>query len=622
MEAWLDPVQGEDLSLPGIEFVNLDCPVEVRQVSLLRTDVRSECCFRLFNLSYTVVKGIEMQLHCLNEAAQPVAEPPEHTLTGRLPISGIGPKSLYDVVVPLELLPETRYVICEIVRVEFVTGNAWEQGEEPLTPVEQDIISARDLNALRARAGKDAATFPREERNLWVCVCGRANRLHRPRCPRCLRTKQAVLEAFSRHVVAAAGDVPDPMHNHQERLRRRLLNLIAAPVPGITPPPEVIRKPENVAAERVAAVPPSRDVPATTPAEPMPVQEDAAAPLREETVPPERPLPGTPHVGPPPPPQRPRAVGTVASATGVAAAGVAIPSVPEVIPALPHLDPLPGTVGVERPAADQPGAAAPRGTAADWQQRLQELRGQAMQWVPDPEPDPQWDRVLPTDPAVAVADGLADPELTEVGRRRRAINDAIRRRVRGETEEEPELIRTGAGVVPQGAEDVAEPNAGLDGEIIVVDEEAEESLVEEEASLVEEAVEAVAEPDAGLDEEIIVVDEEAEESLVEEASLVEDAAAVAEPDAGLDEEIIVVDEEAEESLVEEEAGLVEDAGDVETETAVATDGRLPDGDGAAYTTRPEAMDSPAKPEQPTVGQRIWKWLFPPKQDKGGHHHSA
>ena len=39
------------------------------------------------------------------------------------------------MVVPLELLPETRYVICEIVRVEFVTGNAWEQGEEPLTPV-------------------------------------------------------------------------------------------------------------------------------------------------------------------------------------------------------------------------------------------------------------------------------------------------------------------------------------------------------------------------------------------------------------------------------------------------------------------------------------------------------
>lgn len=182
--------------------IDLTCPVELWQYAM-PTGGEGECTFWMNNLSDKVVTSVQVTLNCFDKGDELLFKQTERVQGLK---AGVGERFSL-VILPSEW-NGVEGVDLVIEKVWFDDATIWRKGNAPLTHYESNALPAgRALDELRFVAGKDAAGYPQEQEQVWVCVCGRANALDSQRCCRCERRRDAVFASFSqqnvKHVIAS-----------------------------------------------------------------------------------------------------------------------------------------------------------------------------------------------------------------------------------------------------------------------------------------------------------------------------------------------------------------------------------------------------------------------------------
>ncbi len=179
--------------------IDLTCPVEAWKVTL-PTEETPACDVTLFNLSSLQVVSVEITLLLSSGDGEETAKV---THRGR-GLSG-APGKTFHMTVPVEghISPE-RYE-ATVEKVWFDNSSVWRHEKENTISYEpNNLHRSSQLTALRAIAGEGASGYPVQQKNLWLCVCGRPNPDEMPFCARCHRGKGEVFARFSREAVDAA----------------------------------------------------------------------------------------------------------------------------------------------------------------------------------------------------------------------------------------------------------------------------------------------------------------------------------------------------------------------------------------------------------------------------------
>ena len=165
--------------------IDLSCPAELWRLDL-PTEADRACALKMYNLSGKVINSVEVTLLLLDAKGEERARLNyrAHGLCGE-------PGKTFRMSVPLgreDALPDSCEVIFE--KIWFDMGDIWRRDKAPMTTyVSNALLPSRELERLRHVAGDGAVGYPSAQKNVWVCVCGRANALDSDRCCRCERRR-------------------------------------------------------------------------------------------------------------------------------------------------------------------------------------------------------------------------------------------------------------------------------------------------------------------------------------------------------------------------------------------------------------------------------------------------
>ena len=182
--------------------IDLNCPVELWQYDK-PNDKKEYCHFVLGNIGDKTVVSVQVTLACYTQNDMFLFKQTERVRGLRAkknePFSiAITPNFPMDSEVYLQLE-------LTIEKVWFEDGIVWRKGTEPLTTYTSNAMNkSRELDQLRFIAGNTAMGYPKLQENVWVCVCGRANRYEETRCQRCKRNKDTVFALYNQEVIKQA----------------------------------------------------------------------------------------------------------------------------------------------------------------------------------------------------------------------------------------------------------------------------------------------------------------------------------------------------------------------------------------------------------------------------------
>jgi len=217
--------------------LDLSCPIELRGYTLSYTDSAAEASVRLYNLTNRRIASFEA-----------IAKWHSHT-TDRgvaMPFCAerlrAGAENGFRINLSCDRQPDADRLDLVFTFVRFEDGGPdWRAGEGSIVDVSPlEPISSEDLEALRSAAGPDAVCFPKQNRQVWRCVCGRTNALEESVCVRCHRDHLTALDFTpenirAQHVASApetARESEDAliadMHASYLRHRSRLLHRTVA----------------------------------------------------------------------------------------------------------------------------------------------------------------------------------------------------------------------------------------------------------------------------------------------------------------------------------------------------------------------------------------------------------
>lgn len=217
--------------------LDLSCPIELRGYTLSYTDNAAEASVRLYNLTNRRIASFEAIAKWRSRTTdRGVAMP---FCAERLRAGG---ENGFRISLSCDCQPDSDQLDLVFTSVRFEDGGPdWRAGEGTIVDIAPlESISSADLEALRNAAGPDALCFPKQNRQVWRCVCGRINALDDSLCVRCHRDHLTVLDFTpekirSQHVVSApeaAGDNEEAliadMHASYLRHRSRLLRRTVA----------------------------------------------------------------------------------------------------------------------------------------------------------------------------------------------------------------------------------------------------------------------------------------------------------------------------------------------------------------------------------------------------------
>ena len=182
--------------------IDLTCPVELWQYAM-PTEEAAECTFIMNNLSEKTVTSVQVTLSCYDKEDELLFRQTER-------VQGLkaGVREHFSMVILPTEWKGVEGVDLVIEKVWFDDASVWRKGNAPLAHYTSNAMTAgRALDELRFVAGKDAAGYPQQQDEVWLCVCGRANALDSQICCRCERRKEAVFASFTRenvgHLIAA-----------------------------------------------------------------------------------------------------------------------------------------------------------------------------------------------------------------------------------------------------------------------------------------------------------------------------------------------------------------------------------------------------------------------------------
>ena len=186
--------------------IDFTCPAELLSIEF----TGESCSFYLNNLGEELITGAELKLSSFDE---------EQMLLDEQTIK------YHDILSephePLKLdfeVDETDFVYRElsIEKLWLEGGKSWRAGiANEFTYELNRLPDGRSLSTLQMVAGHDAVCYPEEQGDIWVCVCGRANRIDEELCRRCDRSKSSVFEKYNRDSVNEIAS-KIKAHNKQE----------------------------------------------------------------------------------------------------------------------------------------------------------------------------------------------------------------------------------------------------------------------------------------------------------------------------------------------------------------------------------------------------------------------
>lgn len=214
--------------------LDLSCPIELRGYTLSYTDSTAEASIRLYNLTNRRIASFEAIAKWRSRTTdRGVAIP---FCAERL---RAGAENGFKINLTCDRQPDADRLDLVFTAVRFEDGGPdWRAGEGTIVDVSPlEPISSEDLEALRSAAGPDAVCFPKQNRQVWRCVCGRTNALGDDVCARCHRDHLAALdftpdsvraqhvnaapEASAEHEAELIADMHASYLSHRSRLLRR-----------------------------------------------------------------------------------------------------------------------------------------------------------------------------------------------------------------------------------------------------------------------------------------------------------------------------------------------------------------------------------------------------------------
>lgn len=170
--------------------LDLSCPIELRGYTLTASETAVEASVRLYNLTNRRIASFEAIAKWHSRiSGQSIAMP---FCAQRLRAGG---ENGFRISLSCSRMPDADRLDVVFTAVEFDDGqDSWRAGEGRIVEIEPlEPISSADLASLRTAAGEDAVCFPREDGEIWRCVCGRMNPLTSDFCVRCHREQHNVL---------------------------------------------------------------------------------------------------------------------------------------------------------------------------------------------------------------------------------------------------------------------------------------------------------------------------------------------------------------------------------------------------------------------------------------------
>lgn len=185
----------------GVNCMKLDlsCPIELRGYTLSYTDSAVQASVRLYNLTNRRIASFEAIAKWRSRTTdRGIAMP---LRADRLRAGG---ENGFRINLSCDRQPDADQLDLVFTSVRFEDGGAdWRAGEGMIVDVAPlEPISSADLEALRSLAGSDAVCFPKRDRQVWRCICGRTNALGDDACMRCHRNQCSTLELTRERVLA------------------------------------------------------------------------------------------------------------------------------------------------------------------------------------------------------------------------------------------------------------------------------------------------------------------------------------------------------------------------------------------------------------------------------------
>lgn len=196
--------------------LDLSCPIELRGYTLSYTDSAAQASVRLYNLTNRRIASFEAIAKWRSRTTdRGVAMP---FCAERLRAGG---ENGFRINLSCDRQPDADRLDLVFTSVRFEDGGPdWRAGEGKIVEiVPLEAISSEDHAALRSVAGKDAMCFPKQDKQLWRCVCGRVNALDEESCARCHRDRAAVMNCTPEMIRAQqAASAPEESHESKEAL--------------------------------------------------------------------------------------------------------------------------------------------------------------------------------------------------------------------------------------------------------------------------------------------------------------------------------------------------------------------------------------------------------------------
>ena len=175
-------------------LMDLTTPVELYAVEVLRDSTgRAQAYFTFMNCAAASLRTLYATLTLLDDGGKSI---------GAFPLRCEG----------LDAPGHSRFTVCRAVddapafsgaralvrEAVFADGSCWRIDEGAVLDCTPPALApGPDRVALVAVAGPDAVCFPQRRGNVWVCVCGRFNRLEWTACRRCQRGRDETLARYT-----------------------------------------------------------------------------------------------------------------------------------------------------------------------------------------------------------------------------------------------------------------------------------------------------------------------------------------------------------------------------------------------------------------------------------------
>jgi len=181
-------------------LMDIACPAElIRVEQAIFGGGRRQAYFTFLNESARVIAGVSGLCSFRDEQGDVVSKT-------RLSFDGLDgrPGKPFTCNLALDGYPPFTEAEMVLESVLFDDGETWEMNPSRLVDCGlPPLPDGPERIALIAQAGADAVCFPEKRDMLWICVCGRFNRLRWLSCRRCSRFRDEVLSAFHPEAVVA-----------------------------------------------------------------------------------------------------------------------------------------------------------------------------------------------------------------------------------------------------------------------------------------------------------------------------------------------------------------------------------------------------------------------------------